>query len=369
MVEDDCGFRYPFVDANVCVDCHACEKVCPMQAEVTEPVRPLKSLAVVNKDDSVRLRSSSGGVFFSLARNTIKAGGVVCGAVFDDDSEVRHVVSSSMSDVENMMGSKYLQSRIENSYVKIKEALSAGTQVLFVGTPCQVAGLNGFLHHKKYDNLLTVDLLCHGVPSPLVWRRYLSDKFGEVKGGLSVKFRDKTFGWTHSSLRVSDGEHVMVEKQSESPFFRAFFAHISLRLSCSSCWFKKGRCQSDITLGDFWGVTTTHPEWNDNKGISVALVRTSKGVEALDKCEDLSLREVTEKEAVSCNMGDVEEMAVHPKRERFFYLLSKGSTVEAATRELITRPFLLRVLSRIKKELVAILPASTVSSLKSILKK
>ena len=368
MEEDACGFRYPSVNVDICVDCHLCEKVCPMLADISEPVRPLKSLAAVNKNESVRLRSSSGGVFYSLAKNAIDAGGVVCGAVFDENYEVCHVVGSTMSDVENMMGSKYMQSRIEGAYIKVKDALSCGLKVLFVGTPCQVAGLNGFLRNKYYDNLLTVDLLCHGVPSPLVWRKYLNENFGAINGGLSVDFRNKTTGWMLYSLRISDGEHVMMEKHGESPFFKAFLAHLSLRLSCSACWFKKGRCKSDISLGDFWGVLTSHPEWNDDKGISVAVARTSKGVDALANCDDLSFKDVTDKEAFSRNEGDVEIIPTHPKRDRFFDLLSSGRSVASATKELAAPSLLNRVLRKVKRVLKPILPISVLSHTKLFFK-
>ena len=374
MEEDDEGFRYPSVDTDVCIDCHLCEKACPMLANIPSPSEPLKCFAVVNQDDEIRLRSSSGGVFYPLAKNVITAGGVVCGAVFDEKGEVYHTVGSSIPDIEKMMGSKYMQSRIEQSYIQVKEALARGVQVLFVGTPCQVAGLNGYLQHKEYDNLLTVDLLCHGAPSPLVWQRYVHEKFGGSGVLSSVNFRDKTPGWGAYALKVTDGKRILAERHPDSEYFKAFFTHLSLRQSCSSCWFKKGRCRSDITLGDFWGVNVTHPNWNDNKGISVVLANTQKGLDALLTAgENLTIREISKNDALTSNLGHVEDIPAHPKRSHFFALLSRGKTVTFATRQCTKRSLLHRVASKVKRILKSIaksiLPDSAINTLKSILKK
>ena len=176
--EDDEGFLYPLVNEATCIDCGLCEKVCPI-LNPQEKIHPQEVLAVKNTNDEERMNSSSGGVFLPLAREVIKQGGVVFGAVYDEQWEVHHVYAERIEDVYPMMGSKYLQSRIENTYKEAETFLKQGREVLFVGSPCQIAGLRTFLRNKEYPNLLAVDFLCHGVPSPGVWRRYLAETYGE----------------------------------------------------------------------------------------------------------------------------------------------------------------------------------------------
>lgn len=175
MKEDNEGFLYPVVDESVCIDCGLCEKVCPI---INRPEKlPVKEvLAVKNRNEAERMASSSGGVFIALAKKTIEKGGVVFGAVFDENWEVMHTYAETLDEVKPMMGSKYLQSRIGNSFRDAEKFLKEGREVLFTGTPCQVTALHNYLR-KDYLNLLSVDFLCHGVPSPGVWRKYLDEEF------------------------------------------------------------------------------------------------------------------------------------------------------------------------------------------------
>ena len=216
MQEDDEGFLYPKVDKKSCIDCHLCERVCPVLNQ-SKPKKPLKVYASINKDENIRLCSSSGGIFTALAEKVIAEGGVVFGARFDDKWEVVHDYVETKEDLSKFRGSKYVQSRIENCYKEAEVFLKAGRIVLFSGTPCQIAGLILFLK-KSYNNLLTVDFVCHGVPSPGVWRRYLkeeiarqcdrkntvlprpiSEKDTRVTG---ISFRDKALGWKKFSFAL-----------------------------------------------------------------------------------------------------------------------------------------------------------------------
>ena len=175
LTEDEEGFLYPKVDTLVCINCGLCEKVCPWLNQ-PEKIQPQEVLAVKNRNEEERMASSSGGVFIALAKKILEKGGVVFGAVFDENWEVKHTYAETLDGVRLMMGSKYVQSRIGNSYNEAEHFLKEGREVFFTGTPCQVTGLHKFLR-KDYPNLLSVDFLCHGVPSPGVWRRYLDEIF------------------------------------------------------------------------------------------------------------------------------------------------------------------------------------------------
>lgn len=172
--KDEEGFLYPIVDLSICIDCGLCEKVCLVLNQGSER-NPIEVFAAVNKDDSIRMQSSSGGIFTALAEQIIQEKGVVFGARFDEKWEVKHDYTETIEGLKAFRGSKYVQSRIGDTFSKAEFFLKAGRKVMFTGTPCQIAGLRLFLR-KEYENLLAVDIICHGVPSPLVWRKYLGEK-------------------------------------------------------------------------------------------------------------------------------------------------------------------------------------------------
>lgn len=319
--QDSEGFRYPKVDETICIGCGLCEKVCPV-LNTGEPRDPLTSYAAINNNEIERLKSSSGGVFILLARNIISEGGVVFGAKFDEQWNVIHSYSENEEGLTAFMGSKYVQSKIGNTYSQAKEFLKSGRKILFSGTPCQIAGLRQYLR-KEYDNLLTVDVICHGVPSPAVWRQYLEEiKKDALQGENSVSlssiphvperdtlnnvdditiesisFRDKRLGWTKYSFALTLAKAAADGKQNtvslshihrENPYFIGFNDwNLYLRPICYSCPFRKLRSGSDLTLADFWGIETLKPEMDDNKGVSVILSNTPKG---RDMVKDLHLQ-------------------------------------------------------------------------------
>lgn len=305
--QDSEGFRYPLADETLCINCGICENVCPVLN--TDEVRvPLSSYASINENEEERLKSSSGGVFILLAKRLISEGGVVFGAKFDEQWNVVHAYSENEEGLSVFMGSKYVQSRIGNTYTLVKEFLNAGRQVLFSGTPCQISGLRKFLR-KNYDNLLTVDVICHGVPSPMVWQDYLKEVKEEVCKGensvslssahfisekdtlssrenleiKSISFRDKRLSWKKFSfvLSLADGKNNSVlysHIHNEDPFFLGFNNYnLYLRQSCYKCPVRDLRSGSDITLADFWGIESLIPELDDDKGVSVIMVNTEKG--------------------------------------------------------------------------------------------
>ena len=289
MRADEEGFLYPVVDQSRCTDCGLCERVCPITNQ-GYPRKPLKVYAAKNKNEEIRLQSSSGGIFTLLAEKVIDGGGVVFGARFDDEWNVVHAWTDTMEGIVAFRGSKYVQSTIGSSYKDAKNFLLQGRNVLFSGTPCQIAGLKRYLR-KEYDNLLTVDVVCHGVPSPLVWRRYLNDMRKVYPQITDISFRDKSFGWKKYCIRIryvssevhqdlfpaSRSEGEFLQPFTENAFMKGFLRNIYLRPSCYDCAARLGKSGSDITIADFWGVQNFYPEFDDDKGVGLILINSKKG--------------------------------------------------------------------------------------------
>ena len=314
--EDNEGFRYPSVDFGSCIKCGLCEKVCPIICH-EEPRLPLTVYAAKNNDRFVRQQSSSGGVFTLIANEIVNAGGVVFGASFDKDWEVEHRYAEQLCDLAAFRGSKYLQSRIGDTYKKAEEFLKEGRQVLFSGTPCQVAGLKSFLR-KEYDSLLTVDIICHGVPSPLVWRRYLEETAVDQKI-TEVNFRSKRESWKRYSVVIKSTDRVVLNQPYyENAYMKGFLSDIYLRPSCYACSFKKGSSGSDITLGDFWGIEASLPQFDDDKGVSAILVNTSRGGSLIESL-GIDRREVSYETVLKGNPSLEENSKVDLKLRSMFW--------------------------------------------------
>lgn len=290
MSEDKEGFLYPIVDSVKCIDCGLCEKVCPVLHPLKNEAEPLVYTAI-NNDESIRMQSSSGGIFTLLAEYVIENGGVVFGACFDRDWNVVHDYTETKEGLVRFRGSKYVQSNVGNSFSQVKIFLDAGREVLFSGTPCQVAGLKNYLR-KPYPNLLTVDLVCHGVPSPYVWRKYLQEtvcKAYRIKKNKSavnicdyisdIKFRAKDKGWKKYSFKIEykDGR-IEINPFYENPYMNIFLSNLSLRPSCYVCPAKLNNVQSDITLADFWGVNKIDPNIDDDKGCGLLFLNNKEKI-------------------------------------------------------------------------------------------
>lgn len=219
LTEDEEGFLYPYVNEESCVECGLCEKICPI-LNPQEETFPLQVIAAKNTNTEERLGSSSGGLFLPLAKSIINEGGIVFGADYDSNWEVHHVGVENISGLYALMMSKYLQSRIENTYKEAEKFLKCGRKVMFVGTPCQIAGLHGFLRHKVYPNLLTIDVVCHGAPSPGVWRQYLAETYSEEE---FIKSRLKAAAGKNSVL--SSGQSPPL-RRTKIPFCRPIYIMI-----------------------------------------------------------------------------------------------------------------------------------------------
>ncbi len=330
MKPDEEGFLYPVTDLQACADCGLCEKVCPVfqkkdQTEALDrserkPEVP-ECCAAVNLNEEERAGSSSGGFFPALAKEIIKSGGVVYGAAFSEDfKEVLHRRIDKEKEISLLQGSKYVQSKIGDSYRQVKEDLILGRQVLFTGTPCQVEGLKKYLS-KDYENLLTVDSICHGVPSPKVWKRYV--EYREKKAGAVIKgvsFRKKDPGWKSYSLEMRfDNGKVYRQIYTGDLYMRAFTNDSSLRPSCYQCRFKQMNRVSDITMADFWGIQEIMPQMDDDRGTSLIIVHSQKGKEYLEHPGlQLKLQKAELLKAIQSNPSMLHASEKPAEREAFF---------------------------------------------------
>ena len=295
-----------------------------------------------NTNKNIRSNSSSGGIFSLIAENVIQNNGVVFGAMFDKNWDVKHDYVQSIADLDHLRRSKYVQSRIDNSFIKCKEFLDNNKLVLFSGTPCQISGLRRYLR-KEYDNLLTIDIVCHGVPSPNVWKKYL-DSFC-IQNNISkhknqdtnyieeINFRDKEKGWRQYSLRFNirdphnNTSYSISQVHYKNPYMLAFLKDIILRPSCYMCKTRIGYSGADITLGDYWNINNVNPKVDDNKGISLIITNNQKGFDTI-KNLDINLIETTFEETKACLGGSNQKKYKSKKREYFFNNYTNSRTFE-----------------------------------------
>lgn len=344
MIEDNEGFLYPHIDEEVCINCGVCEKVCN-QLHPYDKRNPKQVFAAINKNMEVRLNSSSGGIFYILAEKTIRNGGVVFGARFDKSWQVVIDYAEDMKGVLSFMGSKYVQARIENAYKDVKKFLLEGRQVLFSGTPCQVAGLHKFLR-KPYDKLLTVDFVCHGTPSPKVWKLYLHNVLNEIKNITKIEFRNKKNGWRKFNFNIvytkNNKSVSLLSPATQNHYMKAFLEDIILRPSCYDCKAKECSSQSDITIADFWGIEKIFPSMDDNKGTGMIFINTEKGLKTLDFTKMVYLE--TEYNKVKLlNTACFRSSNPHPKRDFFFDRLDRGENVIKLINICTRPPFKIRL--------------------------
>lgn len=362
MTEDCQGFLYPKVDLDKCINCHLCEKVCPVINQAS-PREPETVYAAKNLDDKVRRESSSGGVFHALAKKIIEDGGVVFGAKFNDKWEVVHDYTETIEGLKAFQGSKYVQSRIGNTFKIAEEFLKAGRKVMFTGTPCQLAALGLFLRKDYGEQLLKVDVVCHGVPSPLVWREYLDyitrpegasvGKNTDFQSTLNEKqipvitginFRDKRFGWekfgfsvhavarkgdqnsdSQSTTRISEEQELLFEPHNENLYMQAFLKDLDLRPSCYACPAKCGKSHSDLTLADYWGIQRHRPDLYEKNGVSLVLSNTAIGQEFLTGL-GLNLSDTTYQDALSGNPS-IEKSVALPSHSNKMWMAFKDEGI------------------------------------------
>lgn len=398
MHEDEQGFLYPRVDIDACIRCNLCEKVCPVINQ-SKPKSPHNTYAAKNLDEKVRAQSSSGGVFYALAKYVIERGGVVFGAKFNEQWGVEHVAAETIEEVNALMGSKYVQSNIGSTFRQAEQHLKQGRYVLFSGTPCQIAGLRKFLR-CDYSGLLTVEVICHGVPSPKIWRDYVNElarptgapagkntvfqSLNETPVIAGISFRDKRHGWEkygfsvrYASATNGSGQNSVFQSVNHSKgnetfeifdrniFMKAFLENYILRPSCFSCPARCGKSHADISIGDFWGIQTMHPDLHDPSGVSLVIALSDIGQEVLKEC-GVSTAPVSYSHALVGNPALEHSLAKPAAYDKFWRKYAKRGFSDAmrfvAKQK---KPLSYRIQNKIRR----ILPAGLKQSLKKLLQR
>ena len=320
MKQDEEGFLYPNIDKTKCINCGLCDKVCPIK-NINNNQFKQKGYILNHKDNDVRAKSTSGGAFSPIAEYVLSKSGVVFGAKFDDDYNVIHDYAINKEEYQKFRGSKYVQSDLKNCFSKAKEFLDEGKLVCFSGTPCQIEGLKSFLR-KEYDNLITVDVMCHAAPSPLVWKKYLNYQKSRLKGEKieKVLFRDKSkYGFKYSTMTIKTDKDTYSRGVETDPYLRAFFGDLSDRPSCYDCKFKKQNHISDFTIWDCFIAENFDKSLDDDKGTSRMLINSNKGIEIFDNIkENYSYTEVEVNKLVKNVKEMLYSVEKNPKRKTFF---------------------------------------------------
>lgn len=291
MTVDEEGFWYPIVDKDKCIDCGMCEKSCPILNKASRKKSfDAKVYGAYSNNESIRINSSSGGMFSELAASVFEKNGAVFGCTMNDDfSFAKHIKVENVDDLPKLQGSKYLQSDTNITFEEVKNCLQNGQEVLYSGTPCQIAGLKSYLgKYSKDYNLVTVDIICHGVPSSNVWNCYKSALVKKFDSTVEkISFRNKSNGWQNYSL-LCEFENKKEYKKfaGDDLYLRGFVADYYLRPSCYDCQFKGDNIKSDITLADFWGIDKVNPKFNDDKGVSLVVINSQKGQQIFDEIKD-----------------------------------------------------------------------------------
>ncbi len=311
MQTDKYGFKYPQIVITKCINCGLCSKICPI-LNTTNYNKPQKAIACFNKVSKERHQSSSGG-FVTVAANFIIAQkGIVYGCAFIPPMQIQHIRCTTKNDILKLQGSKYVQSDLTNIYSYLKEDLKKGLKVLFIGTPCQIAGIKSLF--SKYNNLYTIDIICHGVPS----LKYLKDTLPTINEKIEeIKFRNNTS--YNFSIISSNGISLFERPLSNDMYMKAFFNGITFRPSCFSCNYAKKERISDITAGDFWKLKSTIITDKD-QGVSLVLINTQKGQVIFDNCKNkMFVEERPQEEAFKGN-----EQLNHPFSKSFRYSIFRN---------------------------------------------
>lgn len=332
MRHDREGFIYPFANVDKCVECGRCNDICPIdniakEKDCSQIFKEPQAFAARIKDDVIREDSSSGGIFSLVANYILEEQGYVYGCILNDKLEAVHIGISSKEELHAMRGSKYVQSVIGDTYEEVKKNLKLNKKVLFVGTPCQAAGLYSYLDNKKYPNLVIIDFICHGVPSPMIFKDYI--KMQEKQNNSKItefRFRNKDKGWNQSGLQL--GTKAIYENKMEvrkypafkDRYMNAFLDDICLRPSCYNCNFKSvPKVYADITIADFWGINKIDKKMNDKKGLSLVLINSENGKKIWDiVSEKAEFSQYDFETAIKKNPPLIKSAKNNSSRDKFF---------------------------------------------------
>ena len=323
MTRDAEGFAYPKINPELCIKCGRCDATCPaLNYTKTFPDAFPEAFVAIHNDAKILRHSSAGGAFTALSEIILREGGIVFGAAFDKKWRVYHTSARTLDELESLRGSKYVQSQIGDVYRKVKNALQS-QKVLFSGTPCQCAGLKSFLG-GDHENLLTVDIICHGVPSPAIWEYYINANWDghEI---VHVNFRSKRKSWQNFCIEVNFNDRGYYAVGIGSNLYSKLFLHdLILRPSCSACKAKFPNGKSDLTLGDAWGVKDFAPEFLDNRGVNIVFIHTAKGKDFFEQT-NMKTQAVSFYRAVANNYRYATPTVADKRRENFFAEFAKAA--------------------------------------------
>lgn len=367
MKPDEEGFLYPEINQELCNDCGLCRKVCAFQNgyDTSDNFSIPKVYAIKNKDEDVRMASSSGGIFSAISDCVLDNDGLVSGVAFDENMNVVHKIATTKEKRDEFRGSKYVQSNLHHLYSEIKNLLKQNKMVLFTGTPCQNAGLKGFLDMARVnkENLILCDIVCHGTPSPLLWKEHIRQLENRGNGKVVQYYcRSKVKGWHgHTELVVYENGKKDYKSLSSQKHKVLFYSHIMLRPSCHYCRYANFKRPSDITIADFWGIEKTLPQFDDNKGISLALINTAKGRKLFEDIKaKITYKESNTKDCLQHNLQKPSKIS--EKREQFWqdyqlhgyeYVIKKYAgfglvgELKRATAKMLNKLGLLHIVKRI----------------------
>ena len=350
MEIDNEGFKHPVINKDKCIDCGLCKKTCPV-LNTTSNKSLNKCYVAYNKDEvSCKNKASSGSIFELIAKLILNENGIVIGAAFDENNKLNHIAIDNIKDLDKLKGSKYLQSHLNNIFTYIKENIK-NKKILFVGTPCQVAGLKSFIKND-FNNLICLDLVCHGVPSPKLFEKYIKEIEDKYNSQIvDYNFRDKKTGWdTYSNTITFKNQKEITQLQKDNKYMKLFLSDIALRESCYNCNFKLGNKYSDITLGDFWGVNNYYPDMYNKTGVSAIIINTEKGNNMFNNIKDNIIYKECKLEEITNGNPSLKISGKYPKkRKEFFEKLGNKSVEELSKKYSRKNNIYMKVLNKIKK--------------------
>ena len=323
------GFLYPEIDESKCIKCNLCRKICPANKKYESQASKKECYMAFNQNEEDRLNSSSGGIISCLAKEILNNNGIVYGVGIEKD-KAKNIRIDDLNNLNKILGSKYVQSDVEDIYLQVKKDLEERKKVLFTGTPCQIEGLISILD-KKYDNLYCVSIICHGVPSPKVFERYIKEKEKDVDTQVEkVEFRNKTNGWHDFSIKYNYKNNKNdIVKFTDDYYMKGFLNNYFLRESCYNCQMRiNNKNSADIIIGDYWGIENIMPEIDDNKGISAVIINTEKGISLFNEVKkDISMKNTIYEDILKCNPV-LESSVKYNKKKTDFFELIKNNSIE-----------------------------------------